>query len=116
MSRGMGKMLNALTAGDGVEIVLRVRERIHLGIANGKRDFLFLVDVRIFGGTIIDINTVAFMPHFTQHGEHHASGTTNVQHSVPVLEGMDNIGISVHGPVENLNLVLPVKVDQSTRA
>jgi len=116
MPWGMSKVLNALTAGNRVEIVIRVREGIHLGIGNGKRDFLVLVDIREFMGVIYDINPVAFVAQLAQHGEHHASGTTNVQHSVPVLKGMDNIGISVHAHVKNLNLVFPVKVDQSARA
>ena len=116
MPWGMSKVLNALTAGNRVEIVIRVRESVHLGVGNGKGNPLFLIDVRIFGGTIIDINPVAFMAQLAQHGEHYTPGTTNVQYSVPVLKGMDNIGISVHAHVKNLNLVFPVKVDQSARA
>jgi hypothetical protein len=111
----MGEMLNALTAGNRVEIVIRVREGIHLGIGNGKRDFLVLVDIREFRSTIYDINPVAFVAQLAQHGEHHTSGTTNVQHSVPVLKGMDDIGISVHAHVKNLNLVFPIEVYQLAR-
>jgi hypothetical protein len=99
----VGKVLQALTTGDGVEAVVGIRQGLDLDIAEGEADVFLAVDLGKFGRVVGQVDGVTLMPQFGQEREQDAAFRSDVQDSVPALEGGRNLGEAVAGaekPVE----------------